>query len=376
MSYRLWSLIGLAGIAGAAGAPLVNSDDVDELGMRMGAVTWQSAGAMTFGPDGTLFVADSRGGKLFALRIEDSKVEADTGRFTVNELDAKVAAVLGTSTRELRFNDMAVNRATGNIFLTVTRGLGDGAVPALVKVTARGEVSLVDVDRIRFSETALPAAPSRDERTAWGQPKWIFSITDLNFVDGELWVAGLSNEQFASALRRVPFPFTSTGSVTTVEIFHTSHNKWETAAPIEAFLPITIGGQSLILAGYGCAPLATFSQADIRSQHHLRGRTVAEMGGGSRPIDIISYENNGKTTVLVANSHRTLMRFDASAIAGAPGLTTAVAEAYQAAGVTYQPISSAGVMQIDDFGSSGVLLLQRNIESGAVELTTYLKRWL
>lgn len=103
---------------------------------------------------------------------------------------------------------------------------------------------------------------------------------------------------------------------------------------------------------------------------------MAEMGGGSRPIDIISYENNGKTTVLVANSHRTLMRFDASAIAGAPGLTTAVAEAYQAAGVTYQPISSAGVMQIDDFGSSGVLLLQRNIESGAVELTTYLKRWL
>ena len=374
MGYRMWSIIGLAGIAGAA-VPIVKHGDVDELGMRLGAVTWQSAGAMTFGSNGTLFVADSRGGKLFALGIEDSKVPADTGRFVLNELDTKVAALLGTSPRELRFNDMAVNQSTGNIFLTVSRGLGDGAVPALVKVNARGEVSLVDVDRIRFSETALPAAPSRDEQTAWGQPKWLFSITDLNFVNGELWVAGLSNEQFASALRRVPFPFSSTGSVTTVEIFHTSHNRWETAAPIEAFLPITIGGQSLILAGYGCAPLATFSQADLRSQHHLRGRTVAEMGGGSRPIDIISYENNGKTTVLVANSHRTLMRFDAAAIAGAPGLTTAVAEAYQAAGVSYQPISSAGVMQIDDFGS-GVLLLQRNIESGAVELVTYRKQWL
>lgn len=374
MGYRMWSMIGLAGIAGAA-VPIAKHDQVDELGMRLGAVTWQSAGAMTFGSDGTLFVADSRGGKLFALRIEDSKVQGDTGRFVLNELDTKAAAVLGISPRELRFNDMAVNQSTGNIFLTVSRGLGDGAVPALVKVNARGEVSLVDVDRIRFSETALPAAPSRDEQTAWGQPKWLFSITDINFVDGELWVAGLSNEQFASALRRVPFPFSDKGSVTTVEIFHTSHNKWETAAPIEAFLPITIGGQSLILAGYGCAPLATFSQADIRSQHHLRGRTVAEMGGGSRPTDIISYVNNGKTTVLVANSHRTLMRFDAAAIAGAPGLTTAVAEAYQAAGVSYQPISSAGVMQIDDFGS-GVLLLQRNIESGAVELVTYRKQWL
>ena len=159
MSYRLWSLVGLAGLTGVASIPLVNPGDVDELGMKMGAVTWQSAGAMTFGPDSTLFVADSRGGKLFALRIEDSKVPADTGRFGVNELDTNVAAVLGTSPRELRFNDMAVNQATGNIFLTVSRGLGDGAVPALVKVTTRGEVSLVDVDRIRFSETVLPAAP-------------------------------------------------------------------------------------------------------------------------------------------------------------------------------------------------------------------------
>jgi hypothetical protein len=374
MKYRMWSLVGLVSAAGLTGLAK-NGNDTDELGMRLGAVTWQSAGAMTFGPDGTLFVADSRGGKLYALRIEDSRVERDTGRFQVNELDAKVAAVLGTSPRELRFNDMAVNRATGNIFLTVSRGLGDGASPALVKVNARGEASLVDVDRIRFSETELPASPSRDEKTTWGQPKWMLSITDLNFVDGELWVAGLSNEQFASALRRVPFPFNSKGGLTTVEIFHTSHNKWETAAPIEAFLPITISGQSLIVAGYGCAPLATFSQADIRNQRHLRGRTVAEMGGGSRPTDIISYENNGKTAILVANSHRTLMRFDASEIAGAPALTTPVAEAYQMAGVTYQPISSAGVMQIDDFGSA-VLVLQRNIESGAVEMTTYSKRWL
>ena len=374
MGYRMWSMIGVAGILGVA-VPIARHSEVDALGMHVGTVAWQSAGAMTFGPEGTLFVADSRGGKLYALRIEDTRVERDTGRFQVNELDAKVAAVLGTSPRELRFNDMAVNPATGNIFLTVSRGLGDGASPALVKVNARGEASLVDVDRIRFSATDLPASPSREEKTAWGQPKWMLSVTDLNFVDGELWVAGLSNEQFASALRRVPFPFNDKGALTTVEIFHTSHNKWETAAPIEAFLPITIGGQSLILAGYGCAPLATFSRADIRSQHHLRGRTVAEMGGGSRPTDIISYDVNGKTRVLVANSHRTLMRFDASEIAGAPALTTPVAEAYQMAGVTYQPISSAGVMQIDDFGSA-VLILQRNIESGAVEMTTYSKRWL
>jgi hypothetical protein len=376
MSYRLWSMIGLAGIVGGAGLPLVRNSDVDDRGMRVGAVTWQSAGAMTFGPDGTLFIADSKGGKLYALRVEDSRVESrDTGRFAVGELDTKVAAALGTTPRELRFNDMAVNKATGNIFLTVSRGLGDGSAPALVKVNLRGEVSLVDVDRIRFSETVLPAQPSRDGKTPWGQPQWMLSVTDLNFVDGELWVAGLSNEQFASALRRVPFPFSSSGALTTVEIYHTSHDKWETAAPIEAFLPISINGRSMILAGYGCAPLATFNTADIKSKKHLRGRTIAEMGGGNRPIDIISFENNGRTSIIVANSHRTMMKFDGGEVAGAPEMTTPVDAAYKPGGVPYLPVASAGVMQIDDFGPA-VLVLQRDIESGAVALTTYHKRWL
>jgi hypothetical protein len=374
MTYRLWSIIGLAGVVGV-GVPALRNSDSDHLGMQVGAVTWQSAGAMAFGPEGTLFVADSRGGKLYALKIDDAKVERDTGRFRVRDLDTKVAAALGTSPRELRFNDMAVNQATGNIFLTVSRGLGDDAAPALVKVNTRGQVSLVDVDQIRFSETVLPAAPSRDAKTPWGQPQWALSITDLNFVEGELWVAGLSNEQFASALRRVPFPFAKEGAVTTVEIYHTSHDKWETAAPIEAFLPITIGGKSMILAGYGCAPLATFSTADIKAERHLRGRTVAEMGGGNRPIDIISFESNGKTSILIANSHRTLMRFDAQEIASAPALTTPVDAAYKPAGVPYLPVASAGVMQIDDFGAA-VLVLQRDIQTGAVELGTYNKQWL
>jgi hypothetical protein len=375
MRYRMWSLLGIAGVVGVAGLP-AGGGGVDEFGMRMGAVAWQSAGAMTFGPDGVLFVADSRGGRLYALRVQDTRVQGDTGRFRVREVDTRIAAALGTTPRELRFNDMAVNPATGNIFLSVSRGMGDGAVPALIRVDARGEVSVVDVERIRFGETELPAAPARDARTPWGQPQWQYSITDLNFVDGELWVAGLSNEQFASALRRVAFPFTNKGALTTVEIYHTSHNKWETAAPIEAFVPVNIGGKSLILAGYGCAPLATFDRAELQSLRHLRGRTVAEMGGGSRPIDMIAFEREGKTSILVANSDRTLMRFSASEIADAPAMTTPVDAAYKTGGVPYLAISSSGVMQIDDFGPAAVLLLRRDIESGAVELTTYSKRWL
>jgi hypothetical protein len=35
------------------------------------------------------------------------------------------------------------------------------------------------------------------------------SITDMSFVDGKLVVAGLSNEEFASKLRTIAYPFTT-----------------------------------------------------------------------------------------------------------------------------------------------------------------------
>ena len=40
------------------------------------------------------------------------------------------------------------------------------------------------------------------------------TVTDMAYVDGTLLIAGLSNEEFSSKLRRIPFPFSAevTGS--------------------------------------------------------------------------------------------------------------------------------------------------------------------
>jgi hypothetical protein len=245
-------------------------------------------------------------------------------------------------------------------------------------VRARGseQIELVSLDNIRNSTTTLPGAPPAEAKTRWGQPQWTLSMTDLAFVDGELWVAGLSNEQFASALRRIPFPFGKSASMTTVEIFHTSHDRWETAAPIDAFALLNLNGTPSVLAGYGCSPIATFTQADIKKGGHLRGRTVAELGGGSRPLDIIQYKYEGKDVVIIANSDRTLMRLRPEEIASAPEMTKGVEHAYQPAGVHYLPVASAGVMHIVDLSSSHVAVLMRDIETGAVLVTGYDKKWL
>ena len=74
----------------------------------------------------------------------------------------------------------------------------------------------------------------------------------MAYVDGALLVAGLSNEEFSSKLRRIPFPFAGEVTGNNLEIFHVSHGKWETAAPIRTFVPYD-GGAS-ILASYTCTP--------------------------------------------------------------------------------------------------------------------------
>ena len=60
----------------------------------------------------------------------------------------------------------------------------------------------------------------------------------MAFVDGTLWVAGLSNEEFASKLRAIPYPFASVDHGTSVEIFHGNHAAVETRSPVYTFVPL------------------------------------------------------------------------------------------------------------------------------------------
>lgn len=348
----------------------------DANGLHRGAAEVQTLGAMAFAPNGTLFVADNRAAALHAIDPDDQGTATFNNRFFARDIDQKVAALLGTTKDRVRFHDMAVHPRSRNIYLTVSRLDGTAAQPALIRVKGPEQVEVVDLGNIKFATTPIPGAPARDANTPWGQPQWTLSVTDLSFVDGEVYVAGLSNEQFASSLRRVPFPFGREGKLTTVEIYHTSHDKWETASPIEAFLPITINGTPMIVAGYGCSPIATFHRSEIGTAKHLRGKTVAELGGGNRPIDIVRYQNKGKDWILVANSHRTLMRLDPAAIATAPAMTTPVSQAYEPGGVSYLPVASAGVMQIDDFNADMLAMLQRDTETGAVHIVAMRKEWL
>ena len=80
----------------------------------------------------------------------------------------------------------------------------------------------------------------------------------MKYADGRVWASGLSNEEFASKLWSVAYPFNKADAGTSVEIYHGNHQQLETRAPMYAFIPYTIGNEPYVIGAYLCTPLVKF----------------------------------------------------------------------------------------------------------------------
>ena len=363
---------------GATAADLYDRTPFPANGMHLGAVQLQSAGVMYFSRDGTLFVADPRGAAIYAIDVADTYRDTSRTGVQITDVDGKIAAALGTTRDQIRIVDMVAHPLSQSLYFSLTRGKGNDAVPALVRVTKADEkVTVLPLENIRNARADIPDAPTPDAKTPWGDSKRTFSVTHLALVDGELYIAGLGNEEFASTLRRMPYPFVGKEASTTVEMYHTSHDRYETASPIESFVAIDLGGKPSLVAGYGCSPIVTLTRADLAAGKHVRGKTVAELGGGNRPFDMIRYTNaKGKEYILVGNSNRTLTRLDPEQLAAAKAMTSSVKQAWEPAGVGYLPVAVVGVLQLDNYNADNIVMLKRDIETGSLDVVSQTMRWL
>jgi hypothetical protein len=336
------------------------------LGMIRGPVNAKSLGAMTFGPNNVLFLADNDAESVYAVELADAGKNA--GSIDIAGIDSRIAQALGTTADQIAIADMAVHPASHNVYITVTRGKGADAKPVLVRVTsdAKEPISVVSLDNINHSAAKIDNAPAagtgpRDPHRS--------TITDLAFADGHLWIAGLSNEQFSSAFRKVSFPFSSAKeATTTLQIYHVSHRRSETQAPVMTFAPTKINGTLYMLAAYTCTPVVAFDANTLKDGQAVVGRTVAELGAGNQPADIISYTMNGKGYVLVANRTHPMMKLSSDEIAGAPALTTPDNE-----GIARKPVSAPGaVVQLADYDANNVIVVQK-AAAGGFDLKTIAK---
>jgi len=352
---------------------------MSEYGLERGAVELQSIGPIAFGPGDVLFVGDNGAASILAIDVGDGG-HPDSGpadAFELDDLDGKLAALLNCRTDDVVIRDMAVHPGTHDVYLSVMRGTGDDAVALIVRVDHRdGTVSDLDLTDVASSRVSITNAPSaNDERLdvelpdpplgeeleigggtirIARRPARTSTVTDLAYVDGSVLVAGMSNEEFASNLRRIPFPFTGDMSDNSLEIFHVSHGQWETAAPIRTFLPFD-GGNSL-LASYTCTPLVHFPLDEMTEGTKVVGRTVAELGSRNQPQDIVAFRQGDEDWLLVCHSAHPLMKIRGADIGGQAGLT----EPHEPVGVPREELDVPGVRRLDNLNGEYVLALVRD----------------
>lgn len=317
----------------------------------------KSAGPLAFGPEGVLFVGDPMGAALFAIGVEPSSSSFSFGG-KVEGIDSKLAGLLGIKSGDLLINDMAVQPGSaGIVYLSASRGRGPDAEPVIARVGTDGKITVVALDKVPYSKVSLKNAPDADAKDRRGNSLRQEAITDLHYLDGRVYIAGLSNEEFASKLRGVAFPFTSDDLSTSVEIYHGAHGAFETRSPVRTFVPFVVNGEPHLLAAYQCTPLVTFPVSQLKAGSKLRGTTVAELGNGNRPLDIITYEKDGHKYLLLSNTNRGVMKIATDNIDKQQGITEKIGDT---AGLAYETISSLkGVEQLDKLGNGIAVLLVR-----------------
>src|SRR5262249_48045584 len=155
-------------------------------------------------------------------------------------------------------NDLTVNPLSKRAYLSVSRGRGPDATPVIVRTAQEGKLEIVSLDNIPFAKVALPNPVSPTATARNGSSLRVDAITDIAFSNGKVIIAGLSNEEFSSNLRSIDYPFTTVNRGTSVEIYHGSHGRYETQAPVRTFTLYRSKNQDYILASYTCTPLVIF----------------------------------------------------------------------------------------------------------------------
>ena len=321
-----------------------------------------TAGPIAFGPPGILFVGDSVNASLIAIDTGDKKPNKGAGTIELKGINQKMASALGTSPDQITIQDLAVNPVSRNIYFSITRA----KTPLLVKLDVAGNLTELSLDSISHARVSLPDAPS-DVKDARGNSKRMETITDLGFVDGRVFIAGLSNEEFSSSLRSIPYPFTTAAKAASIEIFHGAHGRFETNAPVRTFTSYTVANKPHLLAAYTCTPLVTIPVSELTPGNKVKGKTIAELGNRNRPLDMIVYTKDGKDYILMANSSRGVMKLPAAKLESYEGITAQT----EKQGVPYETLEALkGVQQLDRYDDKNAVMLMS--EGGSIDLRTVL----
>jgi len=332
----------------------------------------KSISRLAAGPDNILFVADWKAARVHAITLPAAAQKPSGTIFNVLDLEPRLSREVGGA--KVTVEDMVVRPGTAEVYVAVS--YGPAKKPALIVVTSDKKTRRINLQAAPSTSIALRNAPTTDNSFWRDTPERSFTATDMKWRNGELFVAGLSNQDFASTLRRIKYPFSSEQSVTSVEIYHAGHNLIETRAPVRAMSFASWGGKSYLVAAYTCTPLVTIPLDDLKDGAHIRGKTVAELGYGNTPADMISYsttrEGKAEDVLLLVNFNRVSNLIPVSQLEAAsagPGIEKSVPYG-QVTGVDVSQVPLAGTLRADNLDDKSIIVVRRQLERDALQLVS------
>ncbi len=335
---------------------------------------------LAFGPENVLFIGDSKGAKILAVTTTASELK-DPVPFNLEGFDAMIAEKLNIESRDVIINDMKIHPLSQEAYIAIKKGHQPDSKSVIAIVNpATTAIRFLELTEDNSTSVAINN-PASSDLLFWNEtPASTLTITDIDYNDGYLYVAGLTNSEFASTVRKIAYPFTKAQEkVASIEMYHAVHTQNETRAPIRTMLFDEINGKSTLLASYTCTPLVTIPTSEIKEGAAITGKTIAELGYGNTPIDMLIVNTQGfdgsiTKNLLVTHKNRggTMIPFS-SVEAGAKGNGMAGKQAMFAAGLEgINEIPTANIMQIDVQNQQMLGMVRRNIETGDIDLVSEL----
>ena len=340
-------------------------------GLKRGALEIKSVSALAFGPEGILFIGDSKAASIYAVDTKDKTAVDKAKAVEIKNIDQKIAAQLGTEAKNIRITDIAVNPISKKIYLAIQNA--DGT--SLLLTVDGDKIQPVNLKDVMYSTSSIANAPGEDQKDRGGRSLRDNVISDLSYADGSVLVSGISNQEFSSTFRKITFPFTDKQEQSSLEIYHAAHGRFETNAPIRTFTTAELNGKKYLVASYTCTPLVLFPMDELKPGTHVKGRTVAEFGAGNSPLDMVTVKKGNNSYLIMSNSNRPVMRVQYKNIESYAGsLTQPIQESFATAGVEFVTLPVVNVLQMDKLDDSQVLVLQRRA-NGDLDLGTLSDRW-
>ncbi|MCI0377089.1 MAG: hypothetical protein L0215_05760 [Gemmataceae bacterium] len=256
-------------------APVAASADTGNPGLK-------SIQALAFGPDGLLIIGDGAGAQIVSVETGD-KTATQWTKSQPGDIKEQLAGRLGTNANGINILKLAVNPASQTAYFAVRKL--DGKQDLILTVNGQGKVNEFSLENVNYTRYTLPAGKTL--------------LTDIAWADGQILVAAQAGETFKSTIFTINPKQPKSVAVVNTDTYHVAHGKWETNAPLRTVMPYFDQGKKYLVGAFTCTPIVKYPIDDLKADSRVKGTSVIELGNGNTPLDMFTYEKDGKTYILM-----------------------------------------------------------------------------